>query len=455
MSLFKVESWIWYGVSVVIIILRFLSRLLLAKSVKSLQVEDYLMLLVLCFYTCLVVTLTRIEHVQTNLMKPGDEAYLTPESIKSRVYGSKLVLATEQCMLATIWGCKGCLLLLYARLTEGIKQQLAVKILAGYVVGTYILLEILYFAVWCPPFYNYWAVPTPSLSRHTRSSYIYVMRCSQLRERITAVFHSFQTIQLARVKLLLRSPIPSLQIVSAQSSSLIPARHDKQSMEIYIGDLMSGEAKDVLVNVVIMRPKKEYAASNGYKARHIGIEQFPPFEIWFSSSKSQRSNIISVPCQYFFSTLPASIAPLAQCAVARRQVELRISGLLGQALRWAHEGQQKYADELLWRIRELLNITKISLRNAYCNRAPVSTYGTEEASSQLISALRHDLNNFSEWIKYPEVFGQHWRKAVLQAIGVLLMQQSFSTDTWVETHLSELKTKAKDEKMPCYFDDCF
>ncbi|KAB8235920.1 uncharacterized protein BDW43DRAFT_15886 [Aspergillus alliaceus] len=162
MSDFKVESWIWYGFTVLVIILRFISRLQLVKSVKSLQAEDYLMLLVLCFYTGLVVTLNRIEHAQTNLMTADDKEDLTPESIKNRIYGSKLVLATEQCMLATIWGCKGCLLLLYARLTEGIKQQLAVKILAGYVVASYIVLEILYFAVWCRPFHNYWAVPTPN-----------------------------------------------------------------------------------------------------------------------------------------------------------------------------------------------------------------------------------------------------------------------------------------------------
>ncbi|KAE8329777.1 hypothetical protein BDV39DRAFT_191082 [Aspergillus sergii] len=172
MSQFQVESWIWYGVTVFVIILRFISRLLLVKSVKALQVEDYLMLLVLCFYTGLVVTLNRIEHAHTNLMKPGDEAHLTPESIEDRVYGSKLVLATEQCMLATIWGCKGCLLLLYARLTEGIKQQLAVKILAGYVVGSYVLLEILYFAVWCRPFYNYWAVPTPNVGVFSMGTFI-------------------------------------------------------------------------------------------------------------------------------------------------------------------------------------------------------------------------------------------------------------------------------------------
>ncbi|KAE8352504.1 hypothetical protein BDV28DRAFT_148963 [Aspergillus coremiiformis] len=162
MPKFKAESWTWYGVTALVIILRFVSRLQLVKAVKSLQAEDYFMLVVLGFYTALVVILNRIEHAQTNLMDPNDEKHLAPESIQGRIYGSKLVVAAEQCMLATVWGCKGCLLLLYARLTEGIRQQLAVKILAGYVVGSYLLLEILYFAVWCRPFYNYWAVPTPN-----------------------------------------------------------------------------------------------------------------------------------------------------------------------------------------------------------------------------------------------------------------------------------------------------
>ena len=44
----------------------------------------------------------------------------------------------------------------------GLKQQLAVKVVGAYVVCNFIVMETLYFGVWCRPFYNYWAVPTPN-----------------------------------------------------------------------------------------------------------------------------------------------------------------------------------------------------------------------------------------------------------------------------------------------------
>ena len=49
---------------------------------------------------------------------------------------------------------------MYNKLTFGLKQQLAVKIVAGYVLTGLVVMEILYFGVWCRPFYEYWAVPT-------------------------------------------------------------------------------------------------------------------------------------------------------------------------------------------------------------------------------------------------------------------------------------------------------
>lgn len=58
-----------------------------------------------------------VAHVDTNLIAPEDIPNLTPESIRSRVYGSKLVLLVEQCMITSQWGCKVCLLLLYDKLT--------------------------------------------------------------------------------------------------------------------------------------------------------------------------------------------------------------------------------------------------------------------------------------------------------------------------------------------------
>jgi hypothetical protein len=100
-----------------------------------------------------------VAHLDTNLMLPSDIPLLTAESIKSRIVGSKLVLVVEQSMIMTIWGCKICLLLMYNKLTFGLRQQLAVKIVGGYVVINLILMEILYFGVWCRPFPQYWAVP--------------------------------------------------------------------------------------------------------------------------------------------------------------------------------------------------------------------------------------------------------------------------------------------------------
>lgn len=63
-------------------------------------------------------------------------------------------------MCAVQWGCKCCLLLLYWRLTHNLRQILVVKCAAIYVGVTYIVMEILYFAVWCRPFSDYWKTPT-------------------------------------------------------------------------------------------------------------------------------------------------------------------------------------------------------------------------------------------------------------------------------------------------------
>jgi hypothetical protein len=89
-------------------------------------------------------------------MLPGEEIGLTPESIQSRIRGSKFVLVVEQSMCITIWGCKVCLLLMYNKLTFGLKQQLAVKIVAGYIAVNFVVMEALYLGFWCKPFNNYW-----------------------------------------------------------------------------------------------------------------------------------------------------------------------------------------------------------------------------------------------------------------------------------------------------------
>ena len=49
------------------------------------------------------------------------------------------------------------------RYRQGIKpHSFIVKLVATYVGTSLLVMEVLYFGVWCRPFSNYWAVPTPN-----------------------------------------------------------------------------------------------------------------------------------------------------------------------------------------------------------------------------------------------------------------------------------------------------
>jgi len=158
-----VESWIWYGFVVAITVSRFVSRTLLFGSVKKLQIDDWVMLFALCTYTTFLVSINIVADTSSNLLPPGyDVNKLTPEEISEREYGSKLILVVEQCQCFTIWAVKACLLIMYYRLFQALREALIVKILAGYTAFGFIFMEVFYLGVWCRPFHNYWAVPTPN-----------------------------------------------------------------------------------------------------------------------------------------------------------------------------------------------------------------------------------------------------------------------------------------------------
>ncbi|GAO13632.1 hypothetical protein UVI_02017410 [Ustilaginoidea virens] len=73
-----------------------------------------------------------------------------------------MVLLAEQMQCITIWLTKTCLLLMYHRLTMALKNNTAVKFVAGYVALGFVVMESLYLGVWCRPFSQYWAVPPNS-----------------------------------------------------------------------------------------------------------------------------------------------------------------------------------------------------------------------------------------------------------------------------------------------------
>lgn len=163
MSNVLAEMWAWYGLTVLVVSARFISRRLLFKSFKALQADDYLMLFLMLVYTALLGVIHILTHTPTNLINPADNIVLTPEDIKLREYGSKLVLVTEHLQMVVIWSVKGCLLILYSRLTMSLPHARFVKFVAWYVVISFIVMEILWF-IWCRPFHFYWKVPAPNLN---------------------------------------------------------------------------------------------------------------------------------------------------------------------------------------------------------------------------------------------------------------------------------------------------
>lgn len=131
-----------------------------------LQYDDWIMgTFITACYTVLIVMSNIETEAQSNLFPPGFDVHsLSSQQIADREYGSKIVVIVEQMQIAVIWACKACLLILYHRLTLSVapKSNVAIKILAVYVALGFVVMEILYFAAWCRPFSEYWAVPTKS-----------------------------------------------------------------------------------------------------------------------------------------------------------------------------------------------------------------------------------------------------------------------------------------------------
>lgn len=115
------------------------------------------MVVVLAFFLTLIVAINIVADTNSNLLPLGfDASTLTEEDIRERTTGSKLVLVVEQCQCVVIWGLKTCLAIMYLRLTSHHYEHIAIKFLAAYIAITFIVMEILYFGVWCRPISNYW-----------------------------------------------------------------------------------------------------------------------------------------------------------------------------------------------------------------------------------------------------------------------------------------------------------
>ena len=122
-------------------------------------------LFVTAAYTVMIVLANRWLKTQSNLEPEDfDFSVLTADELSKRIYGSKVVIVVEQMQIAVIWACKGCLLVMYHRITRTAlhTENIAIKVLAVYTALGFVVIEILYFTAWCRPFSDYYAVPTNS-----------------------------------------------------------------------------------------------------------------------------------------------------------------------------------------------------------------------------------------------------------------------------------------------------
>ncbi|KAI9794118.1 MAG: hypothetical protein M1835_006799 [Candelina submexicana] len=113
------EAIIFWTIAVVLVAGRLCARVIVHGSIKRLQVDDYVMIVTFCFYTTLFVLIQISARYATNLLDPADTSNVLADlkQVKDRIFGSKIVIGLEQCMLASTWGVKICLLLLYHQMT--------------------------------------------------------------------------------------------------------------------------------------------------------------------------------------------------------------------------------------------------------------------------------------------------------------------------------------------------
>ncbi|KAE8160703.1 hypothetical protein BDV40DRAFT_269791 [Aspergillus tamarii] len=156
---FARETWTLYAVGMLGVCLRFVARIR-RLGIRNLQTDDYLMVFAIIWYTILCVALNEVVIVGgSNLMSEEDIKNLTPVIKADRVRGSKWVFVSEHSFVLAVWAMKACMLVIYARITDGLRQRKWVNYLAVYVGLGFIGVELSLFLI-CRPLSKYWAVPT-------------------------------------------------------------------------------------------------------------------------------------------------------------------------------------------------------------------------------------------------------------------------------------------------------
>ncbi|KLU85643.1 hypothetical protein MAPG_04665, partial [Magnaporthiopsis poae ATCC 64411] len=171
---FEVESWSLYSGCMLVILLRLFSKL---KRIGVMEKDDYVMILAAGMYTVLISSLNAIcRGGGSNLYPPELAGTFSESEIQDRIYGSKIVVISEQAMLSVIYIVKTCVIIMYTRMTLGLITQTMLRYLAWYVFVGWAATEIAFFTA-CRPFKGYWAMPPPDPQCATLQRYAVVQAC--------------------------------------------------------------------------------------------------------------------------------------------------------------------------------------------------------------------------------------------------------------------------------------
>ncbi|KAL4871325.1 hypothetical protein BDV12DRAFT_164615 [Aspergillus spectabilis] len=197
---FARETWTLYGVGMLGVVLRFIARIR-RLGIQNLQSDDYVMVFAVIWYTVLCVALNQVASGGgSNLMTQEDIDNLTPEIHDERVKGSKWVFVSEHAFVLAIWAMKVCMLIIYSRITEGLRQKKWVNYLAIYVAIGFVGVELSLFLI-CRPLSNYWAVPTPNSQCSTFQYYEIVQGCIAISGDIAMLLIGLPLLMQVRIPL--------------------------------------------------------------------------------------------------------------------------------------------------------------------------------------------------------------------------------------------------------------
>lgn len=106
-----------HRLGIVTIVCRMISRRIARQSWKGLQVDDYMMMVVAVSFTGVIVCVNETAIHGSNYLPAREAEQLTDSARQSAIWGSKMTFALEHFTLTSLWMVKGCLLILYSRLT--------------------------------------------------------------------------------------------------------------------------------------------------------------------------------------------------------------------------------------------------------------------------------------------------------------------------------------------------